>query len=404
MGPGEFVLGPGSINFRLWVFQEPCYSVRAVCRAPLVLSLSFVFLLSSLALADDANWSTFGGAGAFTRNRHVRMEREDVRITMLDEKVKVHATFWFRNRGAARSVRMGFPDETRLFHDTKRGVLYGFRSTVDGEPVRVARQQVKRGHHPGWDVDAYRSAWVKTVRFPRNGARKVEVWYSAHHGYAGSGWAFDTYVFRTGATWRGTIGRIATTVDWSKMRTRSRPMLTLTAPTRGARWTYPTAHSAHLEVRNVEPKFDLDLTTIDGFWNFRLNGRRLEQNLGLEKSISGPPQDLRVSAESFGYLFGRYLENKGGNTEWASPVSRRFGKRLELVGRQTLVTGDGRRLRLKHPATDELGKPLGKGEEPYVRLRDVFRALGGSYAYVPRMERVDLWLGRRSSKRRSAVR
>lgn len=371
-----------------------------MCRAPLVLTFVLASSIPSLARADDANWSTFGGAGAFTPNRYIRMEREDVRITMLDEKVKVHATFWFRNRGPARTVRMGFPDETRPDGEMTRGPVYGFRSKVNGRQVRVTHRRLRPGHRPDWDLDVYRGAWVKTVRFPRNGTRKVEVWYSADHGYAGEGWAFDTYVFRTGATWRGTIGRIATTVDWSKMRTRSRPLVRLTGPAKGARWTYPTAHSAHLEVRNVEPKFDLDLTTIGGFWNFRINGRRLEQNLGLPvdfvgRVVTGPPRDLRISADGLGRIFGRYLENKGGNTDWASPVSRRFGGKLELVGTQTLVTGDGRRLRLAHPATDELGKSLGKGEDAYVRLRDVFRALGGRYVYVPSMERVDLWLGRR---------
>jgi hypothetical protein len=180
--------------------------------------------------------------------------------------------------------------------------------------------------------------------------------------------------------------------------------LTLTSPEKEVRWTYPTVHSAHLDVPHVEPKFDLDLTTIDGFWNFRLNGRRLEQNLGLPiegsgRTISGPPQDLRVAADGLGRIFGRYLDKGNGNTDWASTVSRRFGRKLELVGRQTLVTGDGRRLRLAHPATDELGKPLGKGEEPYVRLRDIFSALDGRYVYVPGQERVDLWLGRGRKRR-----
>jgi hypothetical protein len=369
-----------------------------VDRAPLVLASFLVFLAPSIALADDANWSTFGGAGAFTKNPYIRMEREDVRITMLDEKVKVHATFWFRNRGAARSVRMGFPDETRILGDSKRGTLYGFRSTVDEKPVGVTHRRLKGG-----SSDEYRSAWVKTVPFARNGTRKVEVWYSADHGYAGSGWAFDTYVFQTGATWRGTIGHIATTVDWSKMRTRSRPWLTLTEPTESARWTYPTAYSAHLEVRNVEPKFDLDLTTIDGFWNFRLNGRRIEQNLGLPidgigRVVTGPPNDLRVAADGLGRIFGRYLEEGSGNTEWASPVSKRFGRKLTLVGKQTLVTGDGRRLRLVRPATGELGRALGKDQDAYVRLKDVFRALGGRYVYVPGQERVDLWLPRHRAR------
>ncbi|MGV3614678.1 MAG: hypothetical protein ACO1SV_05005 [Fimbriimonas sp.] len=70
-------------------------------RAWLALPLSFPFSLS-LARANDANWSTFGGAGAFVPNRHVSMEREDVRITLLDDEVRVHATFWFRKRRRLR--------------------------------------------------------------------------------------------------------------------------------------------------------------------------------------------------------------------------------------------------------------------------------------------------------------
>jgi hypothetical protein len=57
-----------------------------------LLSGTFLFLLST-AETDDANWSTFGGAGAFSPNRQVRMERENVRIDLEKETIPVRATF-----------------------------------------------------------------------------------------------------------------------------------------------------------------------------------------------------------------------------------------------------------------------------------------------------------------------
>ena len=54
--------------------------------------------------------------------------------------------------------------------------------------------------------------------------------------------------------------------------------------------------------------------------------------------------------------------------------------------------------RNRGPATDARGKRLRKDEPPYVRLRDVFAALGGTYRYGPSEERVELSLPERPGR------
>lgn len=370
--------------------SNPSYNLCAVRLRPSAV-LFLPFLLSN-AHADDANWTTVGGVGAFTPNTHVRMEREKVQIGLTDQTLRVHATFWFLNQGPATSVRMGFPDETKDDGRATQAPIRHFRSKVDGRPVQVFHEALSPGLDRNAGLQIYRSAWVKTVSFTRGGSRRVEVWYDAVRGDESEG-TTDTYVFKTGATWRGTIGRIEAIVDWGGSKRMSRPSLRLTGPAPGARWTTLGPHAARLVLSDVKPRFDLDLGSVEGFWAFRLNGRWLRPTTAMDDSgpvIEGRPNDIRIAVDGLGTLFDERYRPGGTDvrdTIWHAPEARRFGGRLRLLGRRTLSTGNGRRLRLAHPATLIEGRA-------YVRLRDVFRALGGRYRYRPDEGIVDLTLAR----------
>jgi hypothetical protein len=353
---------------------------------------------SAFYLADDANWVSVGGAGNFSKNKHVRMVKEDVRIRLADE-VHVHATFWFKNEGPKAIVTMAFPDSTsingRTAGDGFRSAIRRFTSTVDGKPVKVWRQPVHRPKNPEQDTE-YRSVWLKKVPFETGQSRVVTVDYVAEHGAAGNGWMFDSYVLETGATWKGRIGECRLTVDWSAMKNRSKPMLTLPRDKafHPATWTWLTPHKATVTLRNIEPDFDLDLTTIRGFWNFTFNGRPMAQNLGLPDNddirlLRGAHADLVMAVDQLGSFFGTA---DGTVHEWKNPIVKSFGGTLKLLDRRRVRLGNGKSVTLARPATGALPTDNSAGYT-YVYLKDLIRALGGTYTYVPGRDRVDITLG-----------
>jgi hypothetical protein len=191
------------------------------------LAISTCLLLTCVASADDANWVGVGSAGNFSKNRYVAMERETVDIQLADEDMHVRATFWFKNQGPATNVTMAFPDQTsrNQFQGgdgaTHRYVIENMASTVDGKHVTLIRQKAQAKND--FEVN---SVWLKTVTFDRGQTRKVVVDYNAENGFAGGGYVLNSYILRTGSTWRGPIGECEINVDWSRVKKFSRPSLT----------------------------------------------------------------------------------------------------------------------------------------------------------------------------------
>ncbi len=176
-----------------------------VRKAPLLLLLAPAF-----AHSDDGGLTNGGAPRLLGHHPSIRMARERVVVTIRPQGYHVDATFVFRNEGAACAVRMGFPDENEPNEsDPGPGVwakptasLEHFRSWVDGKAVATTLvRNVK---------DA--TTWhTKRVAFGRGATRRVRVAYDADGGGATNSGAKTirqaNYVMRTGASWKGRIGR-----------------------------------------------------------------------------------------------------------------------------------------------------------------------------------------------------
>lgn len=346
---------------------------------------SALFLvLASAALADDANWAAIGSAGNFSKSKSVEMLRETVNIAMDDDGMHVNATFWFKNHGGAQTVQMGFPDYTSnanwdIDAHRKVNVIKWFKSKVDGADVKVTRVPTKGGS------DEYNSAWVKKVPFGAGQTRRVDVEYFARHGFAGNGWIFDSYILETGSTWKGPIGSGKVSVDWSKMGNYSKPRL---EAGHGAHLVETDGRHATLTFSNLKPKFNLMLTMVTGFFNFRMNGKTVPNGRGLPDQndgplLSGPHDDLVIPVANLGNFFALRLD--GGNEDWQSPEALAFGGSLEFLPPNRVKLRNGKVKTLARPITT-------KDDAKFVHLKDLVVALGGTYRYNKRYDRVDLTL------------
>lgn len=230
----------------------------------------------------------------------------------------------------------------------------------------------------------------------QNQSRKVDVEYKAAHGFAGSGWAIDRYVLKTGATWRGRIETCRIDVDWRKATKFSQPLLDFGAKLRTT-WNRNEPRQATITLKNLEPYFDLDLTMVEGFCNFTMNGRVMPQNVVLSDRVGGTmrgdPRDIQISVYELPDFFGSNPDT-GLIDEWSGGEAAAFGRSLEFTDKRTLETGKGKRIRLKRPVQGFL--PDDPEDRPgYVYLKDLVEALGGTYRYNAKLDQINLTLPRK---------
>lgn len=345
----------------------------------LVISTSVCF-----STADEANWAAIGSAGNFSKSRTVQMLRETVNVALDDAGMHVKASFWFKNHGRAQTIQMGFPDHMShanldpASHE-KVGGMKWFKSSVDGTPIKVTRTLVDS------DAGEYTSAWVKTVTFSAGQIRRVDVAYFASHGFTGDGYISDSYILKTGATWKGPIlsGKVA--IDWSNLRRYSKPEL-ICGP--GAHIAYPDATHAVLTFSNLKPRYDVSMMLVESYFNFTMNGKPMTNGRGLPDKnggalLTGPHDDILIPLANVANFLGLRLSGNGPGRQYPEVAS--FGQRIEFAGANRIKLGTGETRTLPRPFTTI-------GGAQFVHLKDLIKALGGSYRYVKRWDRVDITL------------
>ena len=229
--------------------------------------LGLVSLLSAVAPVNDANWVSFGGAGAFVPHKTVRMLGEDINITIYDDRIHVRVWFSFRNDGPATAVKMAFPFSDTVF--SMEPIVKRFSSKVDGEAVAVVKERIEPFTKDGKDFKkldydiAQPFAYVKEVAFEQGQRRTVLVDYVTSLGRVFGG-NIAEYVLHTGATWAGKIGMCTITVDWSNVKLSNGPFLKFYREDLSefkSPWTYISPTKATTTITDFEPDFDLSLSS-----------------------------------------------------------------------------------------------------------------------------------------------
>jgi hypothetical protein len=343
----------------------------------------------ALSVADDGWWSAAGGIGSFGKSHPtIRMVSEDLKITLHNElDAKVVVTFVFRNEGPATKVTMAFPEN----YETRTGAsLSHFRTWVDGERVKVVRKVTKRSDPHDFDSNGS-AAWLKDVRFSANQTRTVKVTYNGWYFGNTSGGRGIEYVLTSGASWKGPIGTCKISVDYSRLTQVS----VLYPNLKGVRWHVAKGSILTTTLVNYEPKNELLIQMVPGFWNFTLNGAMIDPDLAerghYDRYTSGLPSDPLFRTDSFDTVFGAPARDEKGEAfwdSWKSPVCAKFGGPFEVKG-NTIKLGNGKTIKLRRGVRKV---PIGPDQKmaEFVYLKDVVQALGGKLSYSARDNRVDL--------------
>lgn len=355
-------------------------------------AILFFALQISSSHANDANWTGIGDAGAFTKNSQIQMVSEVVNITISDDWIFVRATYNFKNHGATTTVQMGYPDETVAWEKPRIDKIY---SKVDGKPVALSFKSTNKTTKP---VEEYyaNAAWVKSVRFTAGQNRTVTVFYRAKTGFSAIGCS-TYYVLKSGNTWKGRILDAQFNINWSGVRSFSRPALEPIVDERGKPLPWRIGKtSASLRLRNFKPSYNLNLSILNGFWNFTINGRRLSQELATPNEADAPVKregkEVLVCISSLQWFFSvgsRWVDTK----PWSAPEAKKFGK-LEFLSNNEFVDARGRNYKLRRPAVENKRFYNGNLDSMYIYLSDLVRALGGTYTFRTDLDRVDITLPR----------
>src|ERR1044072_1280107 len=355
-------------------------------RAVLAALIAFV---TGLCFADDGWWSATGGIEAFGKSHpNIRMVSEDLHIHLNDSRpAEVDVTFVFRNEGPATTVTMAFPEE----YQSRMGAsLDRFRTWVDGVRTTASRKITKKTDNEDFDSEG-RAVWLKRVTFRRGQQRRVRVAYDGSYYGNTSGDLGLQYILKSGASWKGSIGECKITVDYTKLRKMSHPFFELTA----AKWTTLRRGVSSATLINYEPREDLYVDLIPGYWNFAINGIALNPRKARGFSgtpyTAGKPSDPRIRTDSVDQFFGGWVKDHNADLvwrDWKNPVCWRFGGPFTVTGNQ-ILKANGQKVRLKRPPVSVLNQPRDR-HSTMVYLTDLVAALGGKATFEPIDQRWDI--------------
>lgn len=338
----------------------------------LALLVGITIAASSAVRSDDSAMSVVSGGTVQPMGNHasLRMEREAVDVKLgarvgNEWPVFVRCQFQFQNDGPATDVNMGFPENADAEGEaTATGRLRGFKSWVDGQPAEI-RHLASSTNPKDEFAPSYKAWYVKRVHFDSGQARRVVVVYSARLGFSNSsagpkGMVFRfRYTLRTGANWKGSIGKVVINVDASAAAKHYRIDASPPGYEAGRNklaWTF----------RDFEPKQDIEVTFLQQFP--LLNGKPLPNANQWEPCFER--NGVVMTNPLFLTELGADVDDSGEG------CVVRYGRRLlKLRGSRAAVI-DGKKKTLAHAIwqRNDLG-------ELAVPLDEVVRMLGGSVEY-----------------------
>lgn len=356
--------------------------------AVLVVALSAVMLGSVKSFADDSAMSNVGGGMVAPMVSHpsVRMVNETVTIKLTDKGVKVHCEFLFRNEGKKCMVKMGFPERAWAYGEgsaVRR--LSGFRSWVDGKPVKCIYKQGQRVRKADYGSESRDSWYIKDVPFDTGQTRTVVDEYSTELGFEDDSMSTDfenplnfTYILRTGRNWKGPIGKAKIVVDISGVS------MDHYEPVPSPKGFVFGKNTILWTLTNFEPKDDVSIDLVPRFP--KLNDKMIDSHLWSPftrvggVTMTGP----------------RFLEDLGADVEYPEKngflVIKYNGRNLKLKPGSKTASLNGSRITLQ-------AAPSINYYPTQMPLASVIRALGGKAYYSQKEHRLLVWLKDLSKKK-----
>lgn len=177
------------------------------------------FVLS--ASADDSYIAVVGGAArAMAEHPAIQMSEEYVRMSVASETYTVNAKFVFYNNGASTAAAVGFPAMLNGKSEPEQD-FDSFKTWVNGKEAAFSDFPPDHAEHVGRDEvlgDPLPQSYykLKQVAFPALSTTTTSVQYVARLGSRAPYIKWAKYIFGTGRTWHGPIGKAIVEIDFDE--------------------------------------------------------------------------------------------------------------------------------------------------------------------------------------------
>jgi len=295
------------------------------------------------------------------------MVEEEVHIKL--PECKVEARFVFKNDGPATTITIGFPEQGKDTTPRRPSHLVGFKSWVDGKLVSTQQVFAEKPDEGANDY-YYKAWWIKKVPFAKGQTRTIVNkysggWYDTTYGVFGF-----NYILKTGATWRGTIGRAQIICDISSIKDCTPIRFSPAGSVRDGnivRW----------DLHNLKPKEDVWVKWFYGYYKVRVNGKHV-MPLTKDEHLPTWVMDEMMMPQRRGR---DVWIGAGAATEWLSaasrPTAKHTGVRLSLSNRWIEFTKGSKSANTSSGTVELSGAVYVDRDHLVFPLSVIAKALGG---------------------------
>lgn len=223
----------------------------------------FAAFLSTLLLcptaptkADDGYFGGFGSAVFPLVSQNIEMARETVELKLNQGVVYSTCTFYFVNHGPATEALVGFPEKMRespYEGDTSppEPTIQDFTAYVNGSKTSFEIRKFEP--NPELSGLEYNRVFVTRVKFKAGEQVVVKHTYNFQASGNSNGLLNIGYVLKTGALWKGPIGRAEITFDVGR-KDYSEKLLEISP----GNYTYKNG-VVSWDLRNIKPTEDINV-------------------------------------------------------------------------------------------------------------------------------------------------
>ena len=178
------------------------------CRS--FLTTMLLIVVFAFAYANDSSVEVSGGSLGVVelgQNADVQMVAEQIHITLFDGYYQTEVQFQFYNHGPTQTVLVGFPQWVE--GTTEIEEFFDFAAELNGRTAEYAETELSEPLPIGLGM-AITKWFLREVTFPEESWTTTSVSYKTPYRDYGRG---ADYLFGTGSTWKGPIGRMQITVE-----------------------------------------------------------------------------------------------------------------------------------------------------------------------------------------------
>lgn len=318
--------------------------------------------------ANDTVVGSVGGKWQPLNSEHIRMVSETIKARLDRDRAHVTCEFLLENEGPAQKVKVGFPQELGT------APLHGFRCWVDRAEVQVesrvakaSKERIREKAVLGNPYEGWHWWWMS---FEPGQVRRVSHTYEAEYTEDTMGGRAFSYIVRTGATWKGSIGKALIEVDLGPIVTQPYSAQPQGYETNGNRIVW--------QWEEFEPEDDIRVAWAH---NPRMYFSAMHAKRGVDyPQLQLPIRDCMRDGVAFAPL--RWLaDSVGAECQWDAASSR-----------ATLIPKSGRKFRIRPGSSQALTDwgPVALGAEVYslkgqimVPVRPLANWLGLGVRFTP---------------------